>query len=133
VVFFTAVADGAGARLWRSDGSAAGTMPIAAIAPALAVDPFTDAVIVGRMLYFTADDAQSGSELWALPLTGLAPECRHDCDQDFTVDVSDLVRGVRIALGAARLDTCALMDANGDGAVAIDELIAAVGEAPAGC
>jgi hypothetical protein len=40
---------------------------------------------------------------------------------------------VNIALGAAAIDTCAAVDADADGTVAVNELIAAVNRALSGC
>ncbi len=63
-----------------------------------------------------------------------APEgCPGDCDGNGVVTVSELVRGVNIALGTLDLLQCPAVDLNGDGTVAINELIAAVNAALAGC
>lgn len=61
------------------------------------------------------------------------PACPGDCDSDDTVVISELVRGVRIALGDALLDDCPAFDTNGDGAVRVSELVAAVLAALNGC
>jgi subtilisin family serine protease len=50
-----------------------------------------------------------------------------DCNGDGRVTIDELVAGVRIALGAAPLATCAALDGDADGAITIAELIAAVG------
>ena len=47
--------------------------------------------------------------------------------------VDELIKGVNIALGTTSVDTCPSFDANGDGAVTINELIAAVNHALNGC
>ena len=59
--------------------------------------------------------------------------CVGDCDGDRAVSVSELVRGVNIALGTAVLETCAVFDSDQDGEVSISELIAAVNAALLGC
>lgn len=62
-----------------------------------------------------------------------AAACVGDCGGSGMVVVSDLIRGVNIALGNATVDTCATFDADGDGAVTIAELVVAVGNALGGC
>jgi ELWxxDGT repeat protein/VCBS repeat-containing protein len=55
-----------GAELWKSDGTAAGTVLVKDIA-AGAADAFTDKsslIAVGDTLFFTADDGVTGDELW---------------------------------------------------------------------
>ncbi len=47
--------------------------------------------------------------------------------------MSELVRGVNIALGSAALEVCPAADANGDGVVRISDLISAVKVALSGC
>ena len=47
--------------------------------------------------------------------------------------MDELIKGVNIALGSTSVDACASFDASGDGAVTIDELIAAVNRALNGC
>ncbi|MFN8643947.1 MAG: right-handed parallel beta-helix repeat-containing protein [Candidatus Binatia bacterium] len=51
-----------------------------------------------------------------------------DCDQDGVTRVNDVVTGVNIALGAAPLASCPILDINGDMRVAINELLGAVNE-----
>ncbi len=60
-------------------------------------------------------------------------QCAGDCGGNGLVAVDELIRGVRVALGLARLDQCPSFDRNGDGAVRINELIAAVTAALFGC
>ncbi len=59
--------------------------------------------------------------------------CIGDCSGTETVSVSDIVRGVNIALGTAPVSQCTAFDGDGDGAVRISELIAAVTYALNGC
>ncbi|MBX3027443.1 hypothetical protein KF840_21300 [bacterium] len=49
-----------------------------------------------------------------------------DCDQNDAVTVDELLLGVNIALGQMPLESCARFDGDGDAAVGIDELLAAV-------
>jgi len=55
-----------------------------------------------------------------------AHNCVGDCDASDTVIVSEMVRGVQIALGAVDIGTCEAFDADDDGGVSIDELLVAV-------
>ena len=64
---------------------------------------------------------------------GTAEACVGDCCADGSVSISELIRGVNIALGSQSLDTCFAFDANGDGQVSIAELIQAVNNALNGC
>jgi hypothetical protein len=59
--------------------------------------------------------------------------CLGDCDNDRTVSVSDLVRGVSIALALQPLSACPGFGGNNDGRVSVNELVAAVGNALGGC
>jgi Calx-beta domain len=61
------------------------------------------------------------------------PPCPGDCNRDGVVDVVELVRGVDIALGTADLASCPDLDTNDSGAVEVDELVAAINAALAGC
>jgi hypothetical protein len=65
--------------------------------------------------------------------TPTLPACAGDCNQDGSVTVDELIKGVNIALGTTSVDACSSFDANGDGAVTINELIAAVNRALNGC
>ncbi len=60
-------------------------------------------------------------------------DCAGDCDGNGQVSISELIRGVNIALGRAMVDQCFAMDADGNGTVAINELIRAVRNALDGC
>lgn len=76
-------------------------------------------------------------------ITGLtsvraAPEesgvaCAGDCNGNGAVDVSELIRLVRISLGLDPLERCAAGDVDGDGSVRISELVAAVNSSLFGC
>jgi endonuclease/exonuclease/phosphatase family metal-dependent hydrolase len=69
------------------------------------------------------------SLLWA----SLAFACPGDCSDDWSVDVSELVTGVGIALGQQPIGACRAFDRNGNGGVTVDELISAVAAALSGC
>jgi hypothetical protein len=49
------------------------------------------------------------------------------------VVVSELVRGVRIALGETALDACVFVDGDRSGRVAVNEVVTAVNRALNGC
>src|SRR5262245_20041900 len=59
--------------------------------------------------------------------------CAGDCNHDDRVAVDELVTGVNMALGTMPIDRCPDIDADGDGDVAVAELIVAVNNALAGC
>ena len=59
--------------------------------------------------------------------------CTGDCNDDLEVTVSEIIRGVNIALGMLTLDACPVFDTNGDGEVTINELVQAVNAALTGC
>jgi Ca2+-binding EF-hand superfamily protein len=59
--------------------------------------------------------------------------CIGDCNDDGQLNINELIRGVNIALGNADLATCPSFDRDGNGRVAINELIAAVTAALFGC
>ena len=58
-----------------SDGSGGSTRRIQDIAPHAASSWPADLTLVGDLLYFSADDAVTGRELWALPLAALPAPC----------------------------------------------------------
>jgi hypothetical protein len=59
--------------------------------------------------------------------------CSGDCDGDLRVTVSELITGVRIALGMAGTAACPAMDGDGNGIVTIAELVQGVRAALEGC
>lgn len=63
----------------------------------------------------------------------VAPPCVGDCDGDGRILVSEMVRGVRIALELDGLEVCPSFDRNGDGVVSMDELVTAVRNSLLGC
>jgi ELWxxDGT repeat protein len=62
-LFFTALND-KGFELWRSDGTASGTRPVADIVPGSVGSNPGNLVAVDGLLYFTANDGATGVELW---------------------------------------------------------------------
>ncbi len=66
-------------------------------------------------------------------VTAYAVACPGDCNLDGRTDVSELTRGVGESLGQSGTAECGIFDRNGDGKVAIDELILGVRVALAGC
>lgn len=58
-----------------------------------------------------------------------AHRCTGDCDFDDQVRVSELVVGLRIALGEAPVSACPQIDADASGSASIDELMVAVNNA----
>ena len=62
-----------------------------------------------------------------------AVTCVGDCGGDGKVTCAELMLGVNIALGAARVADCRAFDKSGDGNVTVDELSLAVNKALWGC
>lgn len=74
------------------------------------------------------------TEAMVVPGTAVAAQtCEGDCNSDRSVAVDEIILGVRIALGDAPIGDCQAMDGDGDGAVTVNELLAAVTEALQGC
>lgn len=69
----------------------------------------------------------------ATPTPRASPTCPGDCDGNGAVTVNELIRGVNIALGMLPLVDCPVLDSNADDMIAINDLIAAVNAALAGC
>ncbi len=89
--------------------------------------------MVGSHLFFAAEDAESGRELWALPLAAVATTCVGDCDHDGTVTVDELVAGANIALGRLPVSACAAFDPDDSQRVTVDGILKAVNNALSGC
>jgi hypothetical protein len=62
-----------------------------------------------------------------------AQVCQGDCGADGAVSIGDLIVAINISLGRAALTACESIDANRNGVVAINELVAAVGNGLRGC
>ena len=63
-VFFTRYVAGQGRELWKSDGTAAGTVLVKDIRPGLSGSEPEDLVAVGGSLFFSAYTPDQGRELW---------------------------------------------------------------------
>ena len=59
--------------------------------------------------------------------------CTGNCDAGPAVTIDELIQGVVIAIGSQPTSACPAFDADHDGAVAINELVAAVSNALYGC
>ena len=91
----------------------------------------------------TATDTPNTSTPVSTPADGTPTEptatqtpgvaCVGDCDGDDSVGISELIRGVNIALGLLPLARCPAFDRDADDAVGISELITAVNNSLSGC
>ena len=81
----------------------------------------------------TATATQATSQPSPTPTPTRPPGCIGDCDGNGTVQIQELILGVNIALGGMPLANCAAIDANSDGAAAVNELVTAVRNALNGC
>jgi ELWxxDGT repeat protein len=63
-----------GQELWRSDGTAAGTVLVQDIAPGSAASSPYYFTTAGPRMFFIAENASVGAELWTLPLAKLPPQ-----------------------------------------------------------
>jgi hypothetical protein len=59
--------------------------------------------------------------------------CTGDCSGNRHVAVEELVKGISMVVGNAPAGECTAFDASSDGAVTIDEVLAAVNAALFGC
>ncbi|HUI24808.1 MAG TPA: hypothetical protein VL403_01890, partial [Candidatus Kryptonia bacterium] len=64
---------------------------------------------------------------------GNANMCVGDCDSSGHVEVTELVKGVNIALGLAPVSDCTAFDADNSNTVTVDELVKGVNNALNGC
>lgn len=97
-------------------------------------DTPTEGAITSTPLPGTPTDTPSDeTPTVAAPTETPGVGCVGDCDGDGAVSISELIRGVNIALELASLEQCPAFDRNGNGAVEISELIAAVNNALDGC
>lgn len=98
--------------------------------------PITEMLAAGDYIVFAnnADPLPDGSYPYDLSVECVGSAgCPGDCDGSGDVVVSELIRGVNIALGSADLASCSAFDRDGDGAVAVSELVQAVNAALGGC
>jgi ELWxxDGT repeat protein len=73
VVYFTA-SDTAGQELWRSDGTAAGTVRVADIRPGTGGSSPSKLLAADHQLFFLADDGTTGREWWVTSPNGTTHE-----------------------------------------------------------
>lgn len=66
------------------------------------------------------------------PTRPLGP-CIGDCDRDGRIAISELIRGVNVALRGTSPADCLMLDTNADSAASVNELVAAVNAALNGC
>lgn len=83
-------------------------------------------------LFFTSlqNDERGGRDV-LYPLH--EPECPGDCDANRAVTINELVQAVNIALDSADITACSPADGNRDQRIRVDEIVAAVRSALAGC
>ena len=63
-VYFAAYTKATGRELWKSNGTAAGTVPVKDIRPGPADSNVQPLAVVGNVFYFSANDGSHGDELW---------------------------------------------------------------------
>jgi hypothetical protein len=77
----------------------------------------------------TATPENNAADTVELPATAScepAPPCPGDCNMDGQATLNEIIRIVNVALGLVALGPCSPADTDGDGILAIDELVAAV-------
>jgi hypothetical protein len=65
--------------------------------------------------------------------TPATPPCAGDCNGDHSVDVTEIIKLVNIALGTTSISACTAGDINGDMMIDVTEIIKAVNNALNGC
>lgn len=75
----------------------------------------------------------AGMLLLASPSQGQQVECVGDCDQNGSVDVSEVVMGLSVALGSSLLEVCPTFDGNRTGEVDVSDLVGGVSALLNGC
>jgi hypothetical protein len=65
--------------------------------------------------------------------TPIPPRCICDCDNNGTVTVNEIIRGVNIVLGNQSIDFCLSLDRDGDDQIHVSDLVQAVNDALNGC
>src|SRR3990170_6951971 len=71
--------------------------------------------------------------LWLATVSLTSAHCIGDCNDNGSVAIDELVKGVEMALVRRSVSDCPALDIDSDGRVAIAELIAAVKAALTGC
>jgi len=101
-------------------------------------DSDTVLVIAGAPGYGERRRGYNGLDLWRNQETlevGLIPNgyCGGDCDHDLAIDIAELVRAVGFVLADGTAPGCPLADIDGDGRVAVNDVVAGVQRALTGC
>jgi ELWxxDGT repeat protein len=107
-----------GVELWKTDGTAAGTVMVADVAPGAADAHPTEFRMIGQRLFFSAYREPQGRELWS---AALRPPLPGDYDGDGRVDGADFLAWQR-ALGSAAASAGNGADGDGDGQVDAGDL-----------
>jgi hypothetical protein len=114
--------------VWTSDGTERGTRRLADVSSGAFSSYPGPFITTDSLVFFPATEIHHGRELWALPsAVVLSPS--FDCDADGRVSIHDLVGMVEIVLGRAVSAVCPSGDRNDDGAITIDEILAAINAA----
>ncbi len=87
-----------GLELWKSDGTAAGTVPLPEIVPGPLSGNIASLIDVGGTLYFYATGRAEGRELWSLTL-GEPDLCSYDFNGDENVDLLDAQQMAAVFVG----------------------------------
>lgn len=101
-------------------------------------DSDTVLVVAGAPGYGERRRGYNGLDLWRNVDTlqvGLIPDgyCGGDCNHDLRIDIAELVRAVGFALADGSAPGCPLADIDGDGRVAVNDLVAGVQRGLSGC
>ncbi len=101
-------------------------------------DSDTVLVVVGAPGFAERRRGYRGLDLWynqAVVRVGLVPEglCPGDCDGDQAIGVAELIVAVGFALGDGTSLGCPLADQDGDGRVAVNDIVSSVQRALDGC
>ena len=86
-----------------------------------------------KLAFFTFAAALVSIGAIVLAAPAAAQTCEGDCNGDHSVEIDEIILGVRAVLGEAPIDDCRAMDGDGSGTVTVDELVAAVTGALQGC
>jgi hypothetical protein len=101
-------------------------------------DSDTVLIVAGAPGYGERRRGYNGLDLWRNTDTlqvGLIPDgyCGGDCNHDLEIDIAELVRAVGFALADGTAPGCPLADIDGDGRVAVNDLVAGVQRGLTGC
>jgi ELWxxDGT repeat protein len=87
-----------GLELWRSDGTAAGTVPLPEVVAGPLSGGISDLINVDGTLYFYATGRAEGRELWSMSL-GERDLCWYDFNGDENVDLLDAQQMAQVFVG----------------------------------